>query len=99
VFTQIIRLELKSSGTLKNRPITASSPIHTAQSSAKLKIKTGVLDNLFSFSGFLKRKLMKVKERRRLIIPIRDAEKRSPNVITMMPKARRRVFPSRAESL
>jgi len=58
----------------------------------------GTLEILFLSPGSLKRKAQTVKERRRLIIPILDAEKMSPRIMTITPNPRRVVFPSREES-
>jgi hypothetical protein len=78
--------------------MTASSPIHIAHSKAKDNIKTEALDNLFSPRGSRKRKTRRLKERRRLEIPILDAEKIRATIMTMTPNPIRRVFPSREES-
>jgi hypothetical protein len=94
----MVPLNLKSSVVVKNRLTTASSPIHIAQSNAKVNIKTEVLENLFSPIGSLKRKMSRLKERRRLVIPILDAEKIRAIIMTIAPNPIRRVFPSREES-
>jgi len=49
------------------------------------------------FLSFSKTKLIKVKEKRRLTIPILDAEKRRPRIIRTIPNATRKLFPSRDE--
>src|SRR4030042_2680977 len=95
VFTHIIHLSSKLSEVAKKRLITASSPIHAAQSRARLKIRIDGLESLFPPSGFLKRRLIRLKERGRLAIPIREAEKRRLRIIRTMPKAMRRDFPCR----
>ena len=46
VLTQIIHLDSRPSEVVKNRLITASSPIHAAQSTARPKITTGTLETL-----------------------------------------------------
>src|SRR4030042_7022037 len=97
VFTHIIHLSSKLSEVVKKRLITASSPIHAAQTTARLKIRIDGLENLFPPSGFLKRRLIRFKERSRLAIPIREAEKRRLRIIRTIPKAMKGDFPSRTE--
>jgi len=97
VFIQILHLSSKLSETAKKRPMTASSPIHIAQSIAKPKIKAVVLENLFSLPRSLKKRVIKLKERRRLKIPILDAVKRRARIMIIIPKIIRVVFPSSEE--
>ncbi len=95
VSAQIIPLIFKLSGALKKRLITASMPIQIAQSRASPTTRIGVFENHFPFCRSLKRNASKLKERRRLMIPIRDAEKNSPRIIKIIPNPIRRFFPSR----
>ncbi len=74
--------------------MTASSPIHAAQIKARPKIKIGVLENRCFFEGLLKSRMSRVNERRRLEIPILDAEKRSPRIMTIIQNPKKSVFPS-----
>ncbi len=74
--------------------MTASSPIHAAQIRPRPKSKSDVLENRPFLEGLLKNKMSKVNERRRLEIPILDAEKRSPRIMTMIQNPRQSVFPS-----
>lgn len=94
VFTQNTHLPPKSSEEVRKRLMTASSPIHAAHSKARPKIKIDVLENLSSLEELLKSSVRRVNERRRLEMPILDAEKRSPRIITMVQNPMKSVFPS-----
>jgi hypothetical protein len=98
VFVQIIHLPLKSSEVVKKRLITESRPIQTAQRKARPRINTNGPENFFSLRRrSLKKRMIKLKDRRRLKIPILDAENIRPMIITIIEKAMRSVFPSNEE--